>query len=218
METPSYYAVIPASVRYANIPPSAKLLYGEITALASKSGICWASNQYFAELYGVAPTTVSEWMRCLYQAGFIKISVDKDAGNKRQVVLATPIQENPKTSSGKAEDPSSGKAEDNNTRVNTKSNIPPNPQGGSERFAEFWDAYPPVRKKDKPQCEVVWKRKRLDAKADEVMAGLHAWKSSHEWQKEGGKYTKGPLPWLRGEYWTTAPEAKKTYNYEDLPF
>ena len=31
---PSYYAIIPASVRYSDIIPNAKLLFGEITALA----------------------------------------------------------------------------------------------------------------------------------------------------------------------------------------
>ena len=31
-ETPNYYAIIPANVRYADLKPNAKLLYGEITA------------------------------------------------------------------------------------------------------------------------------------------------------------------------------------------
>lgn len=34
MENPNYFAIIPADVRYASIPDGAKLLYGEITALA----------------------------------------------------------------------------------------------------------------------------------------------------------------------------------------
>lgn len=42
MEQPNYYAIIPACVRYAKIKANAKLLYGEITALANKTGECYA--------------------------------------------------------------------------------------------------------------------------------------------------------------------------------
>ncbi len=60
----SYYAVIPANVRYdENLPPNAKLLYGELTALCNAEGYCWASNKYFAELYGVTLRTSANWLR-----------------------------------------------------------------------------------------------------------------------------------------------------------
>ena len=35
-EKPRYYAIIPANVRYSDLKPNAKLLYGEITALSNK--------------------------------------------------------------------------------------------------------------------------------------------------------------------------------------
>lgn len=78
METPSYYAVIPANVRYAEIPPNAKLLYGEITALTSKEGYCWASNDYFAKLYGVDKGTISSWVSSLKEHGFVDVSIEKN--------------------------------------------------------------------------------------------------------------------------------------------
>jgi hypothetical protein len=57
--TPTFYAVIPAHVRYANISAQAKLLYGELTALTEKEGFCWASNGYLAKLYGAGERSVS---------------------------------------------------------------------------------------------------------------------------------------------------------------
>lgn len=120
---PSYYAIIPANVRYCeDIPPNAKLLYGELTALAQKEGYAWPSNGHLAKLYSVNPTTVSEWLRKLQAMGFIRIEVLPEKGNERRIWIAGGIPEIPKGSSGKAEHPSSGKAEHNNTRLNNKSN------------------------------------------------------------------------------------------------
>jgi hypothetical protein len=71
---PSYMAFIPADVRYnKNIEPSAKLLYGELTSLTSLYGYCWASNQYFAELYQVDVRTISRWLKSLVDEKFITI-------------------------------------------------------------------------------------------------------------------------------------------------
>ena len=59
----SYYAIIPANVRYdKDLPANAKLLYGEITALCNEKGICWATNDYFAKLYDVSKTSISKWI------------------------------------------------------------------------------------------------------------------------------------------------------------
>ena len=68
----SYYAIIPANVRYDNdLTPNAKLLYGEITALCNEKGYCWASNDYFAELYKTSTRTISRWIKQLINKGYI---------------------------------------------------------------------------------------------------------------------------------------------------
>lgn len=68
----SYYAIIPANVRHdKDLAPNAKLLYGEITALCNEKGYCWASNQYFAELYGVSVLSVKRWVNSLVTKGYV---------------------------------------------------------------------------------------------------------------------------------------------------
>ena len=72
MDRPSYYAVIPAKVRYdTRLTANEKLLYGEITAMCNQEGYCWASNGYFAELYGVSKRTSERWVNNLEECGYI---------------------------------------------------------------------------------------------------------------------------------------------------
>lgn len=69
-----YYCVIPAVVRYDNrLTKLAVLMYGEITALASETGVCWAGNKYFADLYNVSIRTISDAINKLKEYGYIDI-------------------------------------------------------------------------------------------------------------------------------------------------
>ena len=106
MEKPNYYAIIPAEVRYSSLKPNAKLLYGEITALSGKLGYCYATNNYFAELYNVSKNTISSWLSDLNKAGFITIDIvrnDKKQIIKRKLgitkIMDTPIKEKMKGNS-----------------------------------------------------------------------------------------------------------------------
>ena len=82
----SYYAIIPATVRYSQeLKANEKLLYGEITALSNKNGYCYAQNRYFANLYGVSIETVSRWLSHLQKLGFIKIEIKR---NENKEIIA----------------------------------------------------------------------------------------------------------------------------------
>lgn len=71
---PGFYAIIPAPVRYCKeLPSSAKLLFGEITALCTREGYCWASNAYFQHLYDVDRSTIQRWLSSLAKQGFISV-------------------------------------------------------------------------------------------------------------------------------------------------
>lgn len=79
----SYYAIIPANVRYdKRLTANAKLLYGEITALCNEQGFCWASNDYFASLYEVSKQSISHWIKQLCDFGYIKSDLIYEGGTK----------------------------------------------------------------------------------------------------------------------------------------
>lgn len=88
-EKKSYFAIIPANVRYDDeLSANAKLLYGEITALCNEKGYCWASNDYFSQLYGKSRITVSRWISELIQKEYINSEISKEDGNMR---MLTPL-------------------------------------------------------------------------------------------------------------------------------
>lgn len=125
---PSYYSVTPAPVRYSHINNGAKLLYGEITALSNKHGYCWATNSYFAKLYGTDKSTIKRWIRQLAEKHFIKSVVIKDEKGRvlqrRLWITNTPGCKNAPTPRGKNEPRGRVKNEPENiTRKNTTSII-----------------------------------------------------------------------------------------------
>jgi hypothetical protein len=83
---PNYYAVIPAEVRYnEKLTANSKLLYGEITALSNKKGMCWATNKYFADLYNVSEVSISKWVSQLIDQALIRTQTNHDG--KREIYI-----------------------------------------------------------------------------------------------------------------------------------
>lgn len=111
LERPNYWGVLPAAVRYADISASAKVMFAEITALSNSLGACWATNKYFAELYGVQNTTISEWVKQLETANLISTKVIK--GGLRAIHVEIALYP-----SGKAEDRLREKPKHNNKTNN----------------------------------------------------------------------------------------------------
>lgn len=155
--TPAFYAVIPASVRYdTELRPNAKLLYGELSALATQEGYCWAKNKYFADLFGLSQKTISELLKQLAEHGHIRIEVIRDPETQeviqRRLWIAGPSgaavppsseksgeggypENSGETSSEKNGDPPPKNREENYTSLSnpSKNNPPISPQGGRRR-------------------------------------------------------------------------------------
>ena len=140
MESPNYYGILPANVRYdKNLKPMEKIVYCEITALSNKNGYCHASNSYFAQLYEVHKNTVGVWINHLVECKYLRAELIYKAGTKevkeRKLYISLPttetlqekdcdsINENTDTSQQKDCDPINKKIEDNITSLNITSRI-----------------------------------------------------------------------------------------------
>lgn len=87
MNHPSYYAIIPANVRYdTELTPNAKLLYGEITALCDKDGYCWATNEYFSNLYQTSDKTITRNLKLLETKGYIELFYELNGAIKKRYI------------------------------------------------------------------------------------------------------------------------------------
>ena len=127
-EKPSFYAILPAYVRYEKrLKPAERLLFAEISALTNKLGYCTALNGYFAELYGIEKATVSRWISHLSKLGFLRLEMVYEGkqikGRKIWIdeKVMTPIDEKVKGNNTRL----------NNTRLNNTP-LPPNDENGKE--------------------------------------------------------------------------------------
>lgn len=171
---PSYWAVLPASVRYdPDLSSTAKLLYAEISSLTESYGYCWASNDYFMRLYGFkSDKTVTRSLEALEKKGFIRL--DGIGTTKRRIwcginplagagmengppVALAPTDKNVGATDKNVgvTDKNVGPTLDNNKIKQKRGTDPPKaPQGAREpktaptwkpeRFEAFWRFYPAI--------------------------------------------------------------------------
>lgn len=210
-ERPAYYAIIPASVRYdKRVTPNAKLLYGEITALCNERGYCWASNEYFANLYCVSKTSISSWIAQLAKSKYITIQMVYKEGSKEILhryirLFEYPIQENLNT-------PIQENLKDNITVFNnTNNNIPtPEQKREDERFLVFYQNYP--RKVGKKKARAAFKKALKDGETlDSILSKLKTYEKQIEREKTEEKYIKHPASFLGclEDFEESKPEEKK---------
>lgn len=231
-DKPSYWAVLPAAVRYdPKIPASAKLLYAEISSLTDGRGFCWASNAYFERLYDLSERTIIRLIRALEAAGYIRIE-DADGGAATRKIYAgvNPIAETPDKNVSTPRQKCQGGGDKNvtqNKKEIKKKNSPPTaPQGAGadyvpkkapdwkpERWEKFWDFYP--LHKSKQAAIKAWDKLKP---SDELLAVIgHALvRQIAEKQAECTK-RRVPFEWkihastyLNGARWTDETDLEST--------
>ena len=225
----SLYSVIPARVRDDHtLRPNAKLLYGELSALAVSEGFCWACNAYLADQIGVASKTVEGLIRQLKDRGHITLEVERDVETnevlRRKIWICgppgssvpPPLKNEGRSPQNQGDPPL--KNEDIIIQENNTSNIPPYspPKGDKpahkrrdrdrkeapdwkpERFEGFWRMYPV--KKSKQAAIRAWDSLHPD---DQLLAVMgHALQRQLSWEDwKRGIGIPFPATWLNGRRW-----------------
>jgi hypothetical protein len=192
---PNFFAVIPASIRYdKELSSSAKLFYGEITAMSNQEGYCWASNSYFSEVFGVGNSTISLWIKQLSDLGHVEVDYDRKGKSivARKIYpiqkIETTYSENQKKVFRKSKEGYSENRKGNTTSNNTTSIIERReqfankirslsndlPKDEVDKFIDYWTEKNPKGRKMRFEKE----------KTFDPAKRLATWKRNYEKFKE----------------------------------
>lgn len=204
---------IPAEVWLCkDIGLAEKALYAEISSLDGEEG-CFASNAYFSEFFGLSERMIARYISALKDLGFIYVesfngrarvlrTTNKVGGKKchacpdKNVMSAmtkmSPIYNSIENSLEK-DTPKSPQGDVLALSVET----PVSPSENTERFEEFWKAFPKCeRKVAKAKCRELWTKRNLDTHADAILKALSIDSNSHDWKKDNGQFIPMPQTWL----------------------
>jgi len=143
-ENPSYYAIIESKIRYDNdLKPNEKLLYAEVTALCNKEGYCWATNNYFADLFDVTPQTVSSWVSRLVDKGYLDREIIRDEKKrvkKRKLYIGNLFKKNLNRYKENKGEGIKKNLKGNTTRFNTTSNNKDREEVPYKKIADLYNS------------------------------------------------------------------------------
>lgn len=189
---PNYYAVIPAIVRYDNdVMDKAKILYGEISALSGKYGYCFATNQYFANLYNISDRQVRRLLNSLASKGYIII--DKESELRKiytfegAIELTFLLDKNVRHPGQKCPPTPDKNVRHNNTSINNKKNNTPSPELVSE-FKAWYSKYPNQRNEQQTMRNYI--RTRNKYSAEQLMSALDNYLADIEKNNTDKRYIK----------------------------
>lgn len=210
----SYYAIIPANVRYDNnLIQGAKLLYGEITALCNEKGFCWASNDYFANLYNVSKPTIQNWLKSLEDGRYITREVKYKENSKEIEARYIRI-----FGGGHQENLVRGHQEiyqDNNTSFNNTSNKAiDEKQALRTRFDSLWTLYP--LKKGKESAFKSYQKAIKDGVKDlDILNGIKRYNQELKLKGTKKEYIAYGSTWFSQRRWSD--EYENDNNQQNQP-
>lgn len=170
---PTYYAVLPADVRYdTQLSPQEKILYAEITTLSTKEGVCFAGNKYFADLYSLTNVTISRQLSHLEEQGYIKIAYDKEGAKvkKRYITINKNVNGEAVTLNKNVNRTINKNVKDNNTSILTLQDNNNISQDAKDCVALFIEGL----KKTNPKVDRSEKQKIKYGEIFDVMFGAYS--------------------------------------------
>ena len=220
---PAFYAILTPEIRYAaDLTPNEKLLMAEISAMTDTTGYCWASNAYFARLFGISDRTVIRSIHRLEAKGAITTELIRgEKGNIEERRIRLPgasekVQGGTDKMSGGGTDKNVRRGTDKNVTTPKENNInnnntphsPPrgavcrkaNPDYCPERFAKLWAWYPHEKRGNKQRAIRAWDALQpSDRMVGIIGRALMRQSKTDEWQRGIG------IPhlstWLNGCSW-----------------
>jgi hypothetical protein len=94
----------------------------------------------------------------------------------------------------------------NPTQPNPTENTVPAAAGLPPGFVAFWQRWPKHhRKQGRSDCVKLWKSRKLEPMATQILGALNACIVSADWTKNGGEFIPFPKTWLNRTPWETDP-------------
>ena len=230
MTQPNYYSVIPANVRYdKDLSFGAKVFYSEITSLTNAEGYCWATNEYFAEIYDMSIRSIQVWVRQLHEKGYIRVElVRKGMKSTRKIYLNVTGEKNcvneencvsgVKKTAPKGEENcvlvreenfthnnliiTNNKSKDNNTSNNKKINKKDlNSAQFENEFETLWKLYPRKMGKANALKSYIKSRKTNKVSYETIENGLYRYIDYLKQQGTEDRFILHGSTWFASEKW-----------------
>ena len=148
-------------------------------------------------------------LRELADAGYLRRTQTRTEGGKFTGVeydLAAPGTVDGFTVDGLTVDGQSAPKEDQLLQEDQLEELVSAPAETSDRFDEFWSAYP--RRENKGDARKAWRAQTRVFSPDEIIAGAHRLAADPNLPERGTpewRFVKTPGPWLRAEGWGNGP-------------
>lgn len=178
-----------------------------ISSLCAEKGYCYASNEYFAELFGIDEVSVSRKIKLLERKKYISVEYEKrgcEVKNRYLRLTKMLIDDLQKNQSTINKNVKENIISNNNISINNKENSINNKllilKESQKMFEIFWTTYP--KKRDKGRTEK-WFEKNNPSKTlvDLMIKQIERFKDTEDWKKENGKFIPYPTTWLNGKMW-----------------